>query len=162
MPVFQFQLSLSPSLHDFNVALANYIVIVLVVMLFCSILCTCMCSTTARVMPEKITTNSQALNTNVQWKFAYNVESRIKEFIIEVTPGGDGGEGCVPLSVSTGPKNRFAALSYLKPSTTYRVKVVAEYEDGFRAKSKDHGFTTTGILPFPYFSIVVIIKCIYL
>lgn len=111
------------------------------VMLLYSILC--MCSTTARVKPEMVTTTPQALNTNVQWRFASNVENRIKKFIVEITQGGVEG-----LSVSTGPKDRFATLSSLKPSTTYRVIVVAEYEDGFRAESKDHGFTTAGILSF--------------
>ena len=111
-----------------------------------------MCSTTARVTPEKVTTSHQGLNTNVQWRFAPNVESRIKKFIVEVTAGGDGGESSVPLSVSTGPKDRFATLSSLKPSTTYYVKVVAEYEDGFQAESKDHHFTTSGTVPFSHIS----------
>lgn len=102
-------------------------------------------TTTARVVPKNVTKSPQALKTSVlQWRFAASVENRIQRFIVEATPHGDGGEANMPVSESTARTERIASLSSLKPSTTYHLKVVAEYEDGFQAESETFVFTTTG------------------
>lgn len=72
------------------------------------------------------------------------MEDHIEGFIVEATPHGNGGEGNVPVSESTAPTERFATLSFLKPSTTYHLKVVAKYEDHFRAESEKITFTIPG------------------
>lgn len=103
----------------------------------------CAYTNTARVIPEKVTTSSLALKTNVHWGFPTDMKSHIEGFIAEAIPDGDG-EGSVPVSESTAPTERFACLSFLKPSTTYHLKVVAKYEDGFQAESENITFTTPG------------------
>ena len=104
----------------------------------------CIYTNTARVVPEKVSTSSPALKTNVHWRFPTSMESCIKGFLVNATQHGDGGEGNMPVSESVPSTERLATLSNLKPSTTYHLKVVAKYEDGFQAESEEITLTTPG------------------
>lgn len=91
-----------------------------------------------------ITVRPQALSANVRWRFAENVENCIKGFSVEAAADRDEMERIMPVSVSKAPYERSSTFYPLKPSNTYHVKVVAEYEDGVRVESKVLTFKTLG------------------
>lgn len=72
------------------------------------------------------------------------MENRIQEFTVEATPQGDPGEGNMPVPESIASTERIATISSLKPSTTYKLKVVATYDDGIQAESEKITFITSG------------------
>ena len=76
------------------------------------------------------------------WRFTPIVQDQLKRFIVEAVPDGDGGEGGE--LVQRAPNERIATFSSLRPNTTYRVKVVAEYNDNKRVESEERSFTTSG------------------
>ena len=82
------------------------------------------------------------LYTTIQWIFRLNVEDRIKTFRV-ICRNAEGklidvNEELMMRNVAKFENNQ------LKPWTTYYVRIVAVYKDGFEAASEESSFTTLG------------------
>ena len=93
----------------------------------------------ARVIPTIEPVDPSILSTNVHWRFADNVQQKIKRFEVEVRSP----EHCVPM-VTGDPRDRMATISGLNSDTTYTVQLSAVYNDDIVAKSDIASFQTPG------------------
>ena len=113
----------------------------------------------ARVAPTEVTLSPSILSTNVHWKFADNVQSRIRHFAIEYSSD-------VGTSTKTEPPNvRVSTLSQLRSGQHYEVCVVAVYDDDFEARSDKISFTLPGktiIMNFMYYMPETAVQSLYL
>ena len=76
------------------------------------------------------------LNTNIHWKFADNVQEKIKIFRVEISPGA--------VHPVAQPHERVTTIKALSPSTSHTVRVIAVYEDDTKTTSENCVFTTPG------------------
>ena len=97
-----------------------------------------------RVRPKIVLPIAPAiLCTAIQWTFRMNVENRIETFRI-ICRNDAGNLIDVKEKITMRNVAKFKNDS-LKPRTTYHVKIVAVYKDGFEVASDESSFTTLGM-----------------